>query len=316
MKNISNNSTLSRLSVLMNILILVAFVVSMVLLRNFDKINIEYVRFAPTHDAALDALRSAEQPTRLDSATVAHYQYRVDTLTAKPMPRNSKDAKALTDEIQRVSGILAEKQETKRINDSVVMAKRDVYGPIQTKYENLKTETAQANSNFSIAYTICWILLLIKIIVFATWNYKNTLNIRNVAAWSKKGTSPYWAYLGWIIPVYNFVKPFTFFTELWDDTDYLLRDKGILPGSGKMKDDNTDLYLGLWWGFLLISIILITLFIHGTFFTTGPLFIKLNHMNVIIVSIVSWTLYLFLESFLMFRYDKMNKLLIDNSSKL
>lgn len=315
MGKITNNSKIGLLTILCNAIIFICFIIAMVFLMKFDKINVQYIDKKPQYDKALDALKTAEQPIRIDSATVAHYQYRVDTLTAKPLPANKKDATKLTDEIKRVSTILDEKIEIKAYHDSILAVTRAYFSPIESDYKEIENETFAAKKTYRIMLTVTFVLFALKVLIFAFWNYKNANNVRNSAKWAKKGTAPFWAFLGWLIPIYNFVKPYSFYSELTNDTEYLLKDKGIVPESFD-KDDYSEFYLGLWWGFLLVSLVLGMLFIHGTFLGTGALFMKLNHFNVMLIVTISWALYYLLESYTIIKYNKMNKLLYDNQDKL
>ncbi len=313
MKKITNNASWGKLSIIFNILILVFFIISMVFLMKFDKVNLQFVEAVPVYQKSLENLRIAEQPTRADSVTVAHYQYRVDTLRARPVPTNRKDAQALTSEIERVNALLQEKIEIRDQHDSIVQVRRASFSPIESKYNTLEEEMLQSRKTFNIILTIFIILMVVKIFMFAFWSYKNANNVRQSARWAKKATAPFWAFLGWLIPVYNLVKPYSFTSEFWNDTEYLLKDRNILPESYDKKDNN-DFYMGLWWGFFLVSLLGL-LFIWGTFFTTGPLFIKLSHFNVMLVVTICWLIYLALESLVIIRYNQLNKLMADNESK-
>ena len=314
MKKIINNSKIGNLTILGNLLVFLFLIISMVQLMRFDKINIQYVEAGPAHEKALDALRVAEQPTKKDSITVAHYQYRVDTLKAKPIPTDKKAAKALADELERVSGVLKEHQATKHHNDSIVKVREAEYAPIAASYEQLEQATATAQTRFNVFYRLTFILLIAKIVLFAFWSYKNMHNIRANAVWAKKASSPIWAFVGWVIPIYNMIKPYSVTGELFNDTEYLLKEKGIVSEDYD-RDDYNDFYIGMWWGFYLLAIGLGVLFINGTFFETGVLFQKLKHFDVMFCVTVLWAIYLFLESLVVFRYNKMNQLLVDNQGK-
>lgn len=315
MGKITNNTKFGLFTILCNAIVFVCFIIAMVFLMKFDKINIQYIEKKPQYERAFDALKVAEQPIRADSATVAHYQYRVDTLTAKPIPSNKNDAKKLTDEISRVTDILNEKIDIKAQNDSILNVRRAYFAPIEEDYKGIQSEVFTAKKTYRLILTITFILFALKVLLFGFWNYKNANNIRQSAKWAKKGSAPFWAFVGWLIPVYNFIKPYSFYSELTNDTVYLLKDRGIVPESFD-KDDYSEFYLGLWWGFLLLALVLGMLFINGTFFSTGALFMKLNHFNVILIVTIAWAIYFALESFTIISYNKMNNLLFDNQDKL
>ncbi|MDR1112888.1 MAG: DUF4328 domain-containing protein, partial [Bacteroidales bacterium] len=135
----------------------------------------------------------------------------------------------------------------------------------------------------------------------------NINNLLHITEWMKRGSHPIWAFAGWLIPAYNFVKPFSFFSEIWNDTDYLLKDKGIIPNDG--REDNADFNLGLWWSLLLICILLVTWALHATFMTEGPMFLKMSHTGVIVVATIFWASYLAQECNLIRLFNKKNKLM-------
>ena len=314
MKKITDNSKIGNLTSIVNILVFLFLIISMVQLMKFDKVNKQYVDATPVYEKALDALRLAEQPTKADSAVVAHYQHRMDTLKTKPIPTNKSAAKAFTEERERIATVLKDKQELKNLHDSITALRRAEYAPIESSYTQLKDVTNAAEQRFNLFYTLTFVLLAVKIVLFAFWNYKNSQNLLSSVVWAKKATSPIWTFASWIIPVYNFIKPYSVTNEIFNDTEYLLKEKDIVPENYDQNDYN-NFYVALWWGFFLLVIIGIVL-INGTFFKTGALFEKLNHLNVALFIIVLWAVYLFLECFVIFRYNKMNKLLVDNQDKL
>lgn len=315
MKKITNNSIFNKISLVLNAAILVVFIVSMMLLRNFDKVNVEYVQYEREYDKANEELRTAQQPTRGDSIRLATYQYRLDTLSVKEMPKNKKEADALKETIERVTNYVNEHTKTKRINDSVVAVKFAVYAPIKDKFDNLEQDRADKKGIFKLVFAFFIILLVIKICVFAFWNYRSALNLRALADWVKKSSAPFWAIVGWLIPGYNFIKPISFLSEVTDDTEYILEDKKI-KGRNDKKSSNQELLRAVWWGTFLIATLLIFTFLNGTFFKTGALFMKLNHQNMAISAVLVWAIYLILDSIVCVNFNKLTNQVYDNRSKL
>ncbi|MDR3047548.1 MAG: hypothetical protein LBU51_08070, partial [Bacteroidales bacterium] len=80
-------------------------------------------------------------------------------------------------------------------------------------------------------------------------------------------------------------------------------------------NDYNDFYIGLWWGFFLLAVCLGTIFINNTFFDTATMYTKLGHGNVAIIVSLLWFVYLCLEVVVIFRYNKLSKLLYDNQDK-
>ncbi|MDR1757907.1 MAG: DUF4328 domain-containing protein [Bacteroidales bacterium] len=307
MKKVTDNTWLGKISAGLNVLVFIMFVVSLVLLKSYDTTNVQYVDYRQSYVRAQDKLTEAEKPKKLDSVTVAHYQHRVDTLL-KVVPANAKDKKSLNEDIDRVKKLLAEKSSIKSRNDSIAAASRAIFIPIEKQFKALETDMLAAKGQWSVCIWIFVIVLLAKTVVFALWNFKNAKNTRALCAWAKKGSNPSWAFLGWLVPVYNLVKPYAFFSELWNDTSYILEDKKLLPES--KKEDNSDLLLGIWWGLFLIAAGLMSIFIHGTFFTTGSLFYNMSHTGVMTVAAIFWMLYLLVEDVLVLNFNKKNLLLM------
>ena len=150
----------------------------------------------------------------------------------------------------------------------------------------------------------------------------------------EKSTKPYWAILGWFIPVYNLMKPCSVFSELWDETKYILKDKGIVTND---EDENQMEFIGLWWGLHLFAKCILPLVVGGlmvgfnywllpltgtsltdmgVFFGIRGFFLNLNHMFVAILVILAWLLYMGYEIYMVNSFNKMNKMLVDNESKL
>ncbi|MEG2070622.1 MAG: DUF4328 domain-containing protein [Bacteroidales bacterium] len=312
MKKITNNSILGKITMLFNLLILVLFIVSMVFILKFDEINVVKVRETPHYEKALETMRTVEHPIKQNQAEVEYYTVKLDTLSKKA-PKDKKEATELKEDIDRTKQTLSDKKAALAATDSTIAAQKVIFDPIQTHYNDLCAQTEQAKSKYTLLNWILCVVIVIKIILFAFWTYKNSKNLHHAANWMNKGASSYWAFLGWIIPVYNFVKPYTFFSEIWNETAYLLKDKSIVARD--QKDDNSDFILGIWWSLFLIGMLLVPYFINGVFMQEGPMFLKLNHTGIIITAIVFWALYLLQESNVIRKYNKMNKIMFDNQDK-
>jgi len=307
MKKIKNTAGLGRSIILLNCIIMVFFIVTMIFLSKFDKINVVYVKEKLYYDKASEKKHDAERPIKQSIAEVEYYQHKLDTLAAKPMPKDRAAAKKLSEDIQATKATLAEKQKRQAEADSSLAAAQASFEPVQKKYTSLEQQQQTAKKHYNIMLWLTIILVVGKIAVFAFYNLQNIKNLLYLTTWMKKGSHPAWAFAGWLIPFYNFVKPYAFFSEIWNDSDYLLKDKGIIPNDG--KDDNSDFNLGLWWSLLLICMLLVSWALHTTFMTEGPMFIKMSHIGVIIVATIFWALYLAQECNLIRLFNKKNKLI-------
>lgn len=311
MKNITNNAKQAKITMLLNGLVLVFFVISMIFLLNFDKKNRALLSDRPTYQFYQDALRTAEQPLKQHTAEVDYYKVKLDTLNANK-PENKKELKTWQEEVKRVEGMIKEKEEQLASTDSTITAAKAEFAPVEEAYTALENDMASARGTYKLMIWLTIAILIVKIAMFAWWNFKNSKNLHEVAPWMSKGNKPFWAFVGWIIPVYNFIKPFSFFNELFDETNYVLADKGITKAD---PNEDNEFFLGLWWGFLLISFLIISWFLHATFFTEGAMFVKLNHTGVAVTAIVFWAIYLLIETYLINKYNVMNKKMAENSDK-
>ncbi len=318
MKKITNNALWSRLTLLLNILLLILFVVSMLFLMKFDKTNLKVVEARPAYEKAYENFVMAQHPLKQDSAEVDYYQYKLDTLQQKLPKADKASRKTLEESISVTKTTLAEKQKTMKEHQDDVAAKEAEYTPIKTQWDNLNNDNAKTKSAFITLAVITFVVFLCKIFTFATWNFKNSKNLHNIAHWMKDGMPAWMSYVSWLIPVYNLIKPVSFFKEIWEETDYVLENKGIVNIPEDKKDsfvDNSGIHLSIWWILTLCSVLLMNFVLYKTFFTEGPLFIKANHGNMTIAAIVLLVLCLAEEFYLLISYNKKNKMLVDNADK-
>ncbi|MCL2290089.1 MAG: DUF4328 domain-containing protein [Bacteroidetes bacterium] len=312
MKKITNNASLGKLAMLFNALILGMFIVSMVCLMNFDKVNIKLVQETPGYENAARELSDTERPRRQAQAEVDYYAHKLDTLKQQPASADKKKAKEQQEEIERTTHTLAEKEaELKRI-DEAINTQLMFFEAVKIPHYDLMNLVNSAKKTFMITLWITILLFVAKVLFFAAWNYKNLLNLHITSPWMAKSTSPYWAYLGWLIPGYNFIKPYMVYAEIYNETNYILLDKNIIQ---KDVDSNADFNLGMWWGLLIMAVVVMSYIINATFFNEGPMHYKFSHLGVVITAIAFWALYLLQETVLIHRGIKMNQILIANRPK-
>ncbi len=311
MKKFTNNGFLGKMTIILNLAIFVAFILTMVFLLKLDKVNVELTKLEPTYIEQTNIMNEAEQPYKRINTNIDYYSAKMDSLNKLEIPKNKKEATALKDEKARIGAELETHLKEKSDLDSAVTVLKADYDVLQKEYETLNEQTASKKSVFNIFCIVTLILMIIKIVVFAAWNVKNSRNLHAAALWMKDGHKPFWAWLGWIIPVYNLIKPFSVFNEIWEETDYILKDKALLD---KKANDEADFMLELWWGFFLISVILCLYMIHATFFTSGAMFWKFSHVAVAVFAIVMWVVYLCLESLIVKKYMAMNNVLCNNET--
>lgn len=318
MKNITDNSLWSKLTLLLNALLLVFFILSMVFLMKFDKTNVAVVAERPAYEKSYEDFVMAQHPLKQDSAEVAYYAYKLDTLTQKLSSVDKADRKALEDAINVTKGTLAEKKDIQAAHVKEIAEKETEYAPVQAHWDEINQANDKTKKGFVAIAIVTLIFFVLKIAAMATWNYKNSKNIHNAAAWMKSGMPAWMSYVGWIIPVYNLIKPVSFFKEIWEETDYILEDKSIVSITKDAKDtavDNSGLHISIWWGLLLCSVWLMNIVLFLTFFREGAFFQKFNHKGVTIVAIVVLILCVLEEVYLILAYNKKNKMMVDNADK-
>ncbi len=313
MKNITNNSNLGRLTLILNAVVLVCFIISMVFLMKFDKTNLVVVGERSNYEAAYEEYVMAQHPLRQDSAEVAYYQYKLDTLQQRTVTTKD-EKKALDESIENTKQTLSDKKKTQEEHLATVAKLAPKYEKISANWTEINDANAKTKSTFWVMAVITLVAFLAKTVVLATYGYKNSKNIHEAAGWMKNGMKPYISYLSWFVPVYNLLKPVSFIKEVWEETDYILEDKGIVEKSEKV--DNSGLHLGIWWALMLISCWLMNFVLYCTFFTEGAFFVKANHSTMTIVAIVFVALAIAEEIFLITTYNKKNKLMADNADKL
>ena len=80
MKKITNNTMLGKLTILLNAVVLVCFIIAMLMLMKFDKTNKVVISQRGDYEKAYEEYVMAQHPLKQDSAEVAYYQYKIDTL--------------------------------------------------------------------------------------------------------------------------------------------------------------------------------------------------------------------------------------------
>jgi hypothetical protein len=312
MRKITNNAKLGKISMIFNVLILISFIFSMVLIMKFDKVNVKLVENEPSYTKGLEKLQEVEKPRRQALAEVDYYQHKLDSLektaakinvtaVLKEQINNSKDA------------LNTRKNELKSV-DSTINVETMMFEPIQTVYKDYEVKTNDAKQTFYLGLMITLGLFVIKIAIFGYWNVLNLKNLRVSSPWMNKSTAPFWGLVGWIIPVYNFIKPYTVFSEIWNETIYILKDREIV--AKETKEENDEFFIGLWWGLFLIATVVMSWIINSTFFGTEAMFTKLSHSGVAITALIVYVLFFFLDTILLRKFNKMNQILFANQSKL
>ena len=312
MKKITNNASFGKLAILFNVLILCMFIISMICLLKFDKVNVKLVNETPAYENAITELQTVEKPRRQAQADVDYYTQKLETLQSETPPADKKKAKEHQEEIERTIKTLATKEAELEKIDHAIFEQTIFFEAVKAPFDDLNNSVNKSKSVFNVTLWLTVLLFVAKVFFFATWNYKSLQNLRLTSVWMKKSTAPYWAYLSWIIPGYNFVKPYSVFAETYNETNYILLDKNIIE---KDTDVNADFNLGLWWALFLIAAVAMSFALSATFFKEGPMYFKLSHTGVAITAIFAWVLYLLQESVLMLRATKMNQILFENHPK-
>ncbi len=81
MKKLTDNTSLGKLILLCNVVVLVLFIISMLFLMKFDKTNNAVIQERNHYNKLYEEYAMAQHPLRQDSAEVAYYQYKLDAAT-------------------------------------------------------------------------------------------------------------------------------------------------------------------------------------------------------------------------------------------
>ena len=354
MKKIANNVGLGKLTMLLDAVIAVCIIISVILLIRFDRVNVRYQNTKPVYDAYVqDSLRleqvMGDCQKKMDNAEEQKgiLTAKIDSLKNeyKAIEKDRKVEKKVKDDLQNaikfdedqyksfVTAITEDSTAQALAADTLKMNRAANVELIGT-YTQLEQDSKGPRMAYNVMIIITILLFIGKVVMFALWSFKNMNNVHAVSPWMKKSTKPIWAILGWVIPVYNLMKPCSVFSELWDETKYILKDKEIVTND---EDENQMEFIGLWWGLHLFAKCILPLVVGGlmvgfnywllpltgtsivdmgVFFGIKGFFLNLNHTFVAILVILAWLLYMGYEIYMVNSYNKMNKMLVDNESKL
>lgn len=315
MKKITDNTFLGKLTLLLNVVVLVLFVISTLSLLKFDKINVAVVNDRDAYEKAYEHFVMAQHPLRQDSAEVAYYTNKLDSLRTKAVANTRDEKKSLADMINLTTETLKEKTKTQEKDQKALQEAEATYLPLKDAWDAQNADRDAAKRGFWVLACITAIAFLIKTFFFARWDSKNLRNLHNISPWMKDGNSVASPYIAWFVPIINLIKPLSVFKEIWEESDYALENKEIVKVDKDNTVDNSGLYMGIWWGLLLISCWIMNLILFFTFFREGAFFVKANHSTMVIVAIVIMVLAMLMEAMLISQYNKKNKLLVANEDK-
>ncbi len=313
MKKLTDNTKLGLLILLCNSVVLVLFIISMLFLMKFDKTNTAVIQERNHYNGLYESYAMAQHPLKQDSAEVAYYQYKLDTLQQKTAATKD-ERKALAESIEVTKQTLADKKKLQQDNLAKLAELENEFAPAQQTWDQLNADNNAAKKSFWVLAGITIFAFLLKTFVFAVWGARNNKNLRAIAPWMKDGMKPWMSYVAWFVPIYNLIKPLSFFKEVWEETDYALENVGALERD-ENKVDNSGLVMSIWWGFLLVSVWLMNFVLFSTFFREGAFFTKANHGTMVVVAIVIMVICMALETLLIMKYNRKNELLLKNEDK-
>lgn len=313
MKKLTDNTSLGKLILLCNVVVLILFIISMLFLMKFDKTNTAVIQERDHYNGLYESYATAQHPLRQDSAEVAYYQYKLDTLQQKTAATKD-EKKALSESIEVTKQTLADKKKLQEEHIASVAKLQQEYAPAQQKWEQLNQDNDAAKKKFWVIAVLTIIAFVAKTLVFAFWGAKNNKNLRAIAPWMKNGMKPWMSYVAWFVPIYNLIKPLSFFKEVWNETDYALENVGAVARD-ENKVDNSNLYMSIWWGLLICSVWVMNFILFSTFFREGAFYAKASHGAMVVVAIVIMIVCILMEASLILQYNKKNKQLIENEDK-
>jgi len=313
MKKLTDNTKLGLLILLCNSVVLVLFIISMLFLMKFDKTNTAVIQERNHYNGLYESYAMAQHPLKQDSAEVAYYQYKLDTLQQKTAATKD-ERKALAESIEVTKQTLADKKKLQQDNLAKLAELENEFAPAQQTWDQLNADNNAAKKSFWVLAGITIFAFLLKTFVFAVWGARNNKNLHAIAPWMKDGMKPWMSYVAWFVPIYNLIKPLSFFKEVWEETDYALENVGAVERD-ENKVDNSGLVMSIWWGFLLVSVWLMNFVLFSTFFREGAFYTKANHGTMVVVAIVIMVICMALETLLIMKYNRKNELLLKNEDK-
>lgn len=313
MKKLTDNTKLGLLILLCNSVVLVLFIISMLFLMKFDKTNTAVIQERNHYNGLYESYAMAQHPLKQDSAEVAYYQYKLDTLQQKTAATKD-ERKALAESIEVTKQTLADKKKLQQDNLAKLAELKNEFAPAQQTWDQLNADNNAAKKSFWVLAGITIFAFLLKTFVFAVWGARNNKNLHAIAPWMKDGMKPWMSFVAWFVPIYNLIKPLSFFKEVWEETDYALENVGAVERD-ENKVDNSGLVMSIWWGFLLVSVWLMNFVLFSTFFREGAFYTKANHGTMVVVAIVIMVICMALETLLIMKYNRKNELLLKNEDK-
>lgn len=347
MKKFTNNALWGVISVILNLVILCMVVISAVQLNTYDTKN-SYLQdsIRPSYDLWKDSLNYAEKNLKTKQTSLEgnkdSYLKTVDSAKQhletdlKKYQNDTNNMRTIELNIERLE------LDCKIYGDTVDYAKAG-FKPWKDKYDTAVKDVAPVLGKFNLLIIITSILVALKLICLGVWMMLNSRNIRRISPWWKVN-SDYMNVLAWFIPIYNLFGPCMLFSNLFSETRYVLREKSIIT---QAKDANHMESVSLWWGSFIFAKIIMPFFVGGmaialnvwfllcsgfvgidaasnslgffglgTYFgNTGLFFYLRPHILVLVLFVIGWIVYLLYESYLIFKYNKYNKLLCDNEDK-
>ncbi|HNW68045.1 MAG TPA: DUF4328 domain-containing protein [Bacteroidales bacterium] len=325
MKKIKNHALWGQITMGLNLLLAIVVVLVITSMVKFDRVNGELQDIKPGYDNIQDSLQAKKADMREIEGLNEKYLKEIQSFKKDTSSENKIEQ--LQNEI---------KKNQNRI-DSVLTVEynqiHEVAAPIIKQYTEKSIPVNDARQSNNMWVIILIALFFVKTLMFGYWSYSNMKNLRAIASWQKHSTCPWWGIVGWFVPLYNLIKPCSVFSEMWSETNYLLKQKAIVADD---KDNGQMETIGAWWAlviivknvlpFLIGGMMLglnfyLLFFANGDFFNMGTIFgntglyLKLNHTFIIVLAIILWIVYLLYESYLIIRYNKMATILYNNQDK-
>lgn len=136
----------------------------------------------------------------------------------------------------------------------VMLLERDMLQTILNNPVAVKFSDVEANNSRLFTVTVAqYIMVLPTAIAFVVWMYRSHKNLR---AWGTVGMRfrPYWAWLGFFVPVINLFRPYQIAVEIWQASD---------PDSDHQQPQSwrkgrINHIISFWW----VSLFLLPIFDH------------------------------------------------------
>ena len=283
------------------LLLILAFVTATTLL-NFDKIHVVELQKTKPLEKDKEELHALKSNAFRATVEYEHRAHKMDSLNkALPEMKDQVVKKKTQEYLLNNKEDLAAKLRTKEELTSNLKAKEMKFEPMQAEFDKIKAEVDAKRHTFFLTLVFFILAFVLKVFAFMKMTH-NQFGMLKQAKIEWMVHKPYWAFVAWLIPIYNLIKPYKVFSELWEEADYYLYSNNKIEDKGR---EGGDLLMGLWWTSFIFVFLFASFVVYFTFFEQGAMFLKLSHTYVAYCTAILWVVCVAIETVMIFSINKM-----------